>query len=258
MDMAIKPKSNAEKILSFLQKRGGGASEEELCRHLGLDAGECKEALDELIMEDKIRGSEIGKEKIWGTKKEESLYDFLQGRYSLDALKLDEEKGEIKSITGSVVAIISREFFAQMYSTMEGAKYGSMYLGVVKEIGRGISLKQAEEYKKVLGIKPDHYLVHLEKIINAFRYHCMTGWGKLEEVVPQKDGVVLRLSNTFESSAVMKYCPQNVHEPTCGILLGRALGLFEGFTGEQFEAKETACRSLGSKYCEFSITLKKK
>jgi len=91
------------------------------------------------------------------------------------------------------------------------------------------------------------------------------GWGVWKIKSVNKNKLVVRCKNTYESIGFLKEFGKSKHSE-CYLATGVAASfmnivfqgnVYEDIKSNAFNAKETKCRSKGDKYCEFVVTRKK-
>lgn len=100
----------------------------------------------------------------------------------------------------------------------------------------------------------------LTAVLNAL------GWGVWEVKSVSKDKLVIRSKNTYESEGYLKTYGANRKVAGCFLAQGVAISFMnivysnapitENLSENEFEGKETKCRSKGDSYCEFVVTRK--
>jgi predicted hydrocarbon binding protein len=148
-------------------------------------------------------------------------------------------KGEFSVIEVPAV-IVSIETFVSLQKDAETILGSDGASVLLYEAGKKAGLRWINRFSKEWGLKDKKFI---EAVQN---FYAELGWGKFSVEEDNKNGLVVRVENSFIARG---YGYSDV--PVCHFLRGYNAGLAEVLKGNEIDAEEVKCAAKGDDCCEF-------
>ncbi len=141
---------------------------------------------------------------------------------------------EVPAVIVSIETFVSLQKDAETILGFDGASV------LLYEAGKKAGLRWINRFSKEWGLKDKKFI---EAVQN---FYAELGWGKFSVEEDNKNGLVVRVENSFIARG---YGYSDV--PVCHFLRGYNAGLAEVLKGNEIDAEEVKCAAKGDDCCEF-------
>ncbi|TAN35038.1 MAG: hypothetical protein EPN24_07815 [Candidatus Methanoperedens sp.] len=141
---------------------------------------------------------------------------------------------EVPAVIVSIETFVSLQKDAETILGFNGASV------LLYETGKKAGVRWINRFSKEWGLKDKKFIKAVQN------FYAELGWGKFSVEEDNKNGLVVRVENSFIARGY-----GNSEVVVCHFLRGYNAGLAEVLKGNEIDAEEVKCAAKGDDYCEF-------